>query len=104
MHVPSSLGGYPLVLRDKDTTNTRVGELLYDYNKNDLYYINRQDKMKKSIAKDIYDKIIASRLENTYVEITQSDGKSEKETPLLENRVMNHFYMNITKRDILEQD
>lgn len=89
MHIPNPLGGYPLVLRDSSEERCRKGELLYDYNNNDLYYVNKQSGEKNLLAKDIYNKIIATRLENSYIEIIDSSNLGE--------RTMNHWFMNITK-------
>ena len=102
MHVPNPLGGLPLILRDVNTTNPRRGELLFDYTNADLYYVNKETGKKTRLADSIYQKIIASKLENSRIEVAHSDSHESAEDPaILEvaDRRMNTWYMNITKRE-----
>ena len=104
MHVPNPLGGLPLILRDVNTPNPRRGELLFDYAKADLYYINKETGKKTRLADSIYQQLIAAKLENSKIEITHSDAVSAEEptTPEIANRKMNTWYMNITRREFNE--
>ena len=102
MHVPNPLGGLPLILRDVNTTNPRRGELLFDYTNADLYYINKETGKKTRLADSIYQKIIASKLENSKIEVAHSDSHESAEDPAIPevaDRRMNTWYMNITKRE-----
>ena len=102
MHVPNPLGGLPLILRDVNTTNPRMGELLFDYTNTDLYYINKETGKKTRLADSIYQKIIASKLENSRIEVAHSDSHESAEDPAISEvayRRMNTWYMNITKRE-----
>ena len=102
MHVPNPLGGLPLILRDANTTNPRRGELLFDYTNADLYYINKETGKKTRLADSIYQKIIASKLENSRIEVAHSDSHESAEDPAIPevaDRRMNTWYMNITKRE-----
>lgn len=100
MHVPNPLGGYPLILRPSDVPNPRNGELLMDYENNDLIYVNRETGNKSSIAMDIYNKIIASRLENSHIKICKNNTSSgeEEDIPNIEDRKMNTMYICIESR------
>lgn len=105
MHVPNPLGGIPLILRDADTKNPRNGELLLDYTNADLYYVDRKTGVKSKLAESIYQKIIDSKLENAHIEIVSSDSSGEEPTiPDVTDRVMNTWYMNITKRSEVEEE
>ena len=102
MHVPNPLGGLPLILRDVNTTNPRSGELLFDYTNADLYYVNKETGKKTRLADSIYQKIIASKLENSRIEVAHSDSPESAEDPTIPevaDRRMNTWYMNITKRE-----
>lgn len=107
MHVPNPLGGIPLILRDTNTKNPRDGELLLDYNNADLYYVNKRTGLKSKLADSIYKKIIASKLENSTIEIVHSDSPEvEVEDPIIPDvtdRAMNTWYMNIIKREEIEE-
>lgn len=101
MHVPNPLGGIPLVLRDYDVSNPHRGELLLDYTKDDLYYIDKNTGLRVNVAEDIYKRIIEARLENPKINITKASAEVEGDeeiAPDIENRPMNNFYMNIQKR------
>ena len=103
MHVPNPLGGLPLILRDVNTTNPRRGELLFDYTNADLYYVNKETGKKTRLADSIYQKIIASKLENSRIEVAHSDSPESAEDPTIPevaDRRMNTWYMNITKREV----
>lgn len=100
MHVPNPLGSYPLTLRNSNTSNPRRGELLFDYENYDIYYIDKNTGIKSNLAKDIYDKIIASKLENTHILLCQTDGEgTEDDLPYISDRKPNTFYYNIYKRE-----
>lgn len=100
MHIPNPLGSYPLTLRSIDASNPRKGELLFDYENYDIYYIDKTTGVMTNLAKDIYDKIIAAKLENTFIQITQTDDEGEEiELPPISERKVNTFYYNITSRD-----
>lgn len=99
MHVPNPLGGLPLVLRSSDISNPRDGELLMDYTKDYLYYVNKESGEKIGIADSIYKKLIAAKLENSYINVVQSDGMGEEpEKPAVEDRKMNNWYFDIKGR------
>ena len=103
MHIPNPLGSYPLTLRSINASNPRRGELLFDYEKYDIYYVNRDTGDITNLAKDIYDKIIASKLENTFIQLTQTDGEGEEiPLPEIKDRKPNIFYYNITSRNNVE--
>ena len=107
MHVPNPLGGLPLILRDVNTTNPRRGELLFDYTNTDLYYINKETGKKTRLADSIYQKIIASKLENSRIEVAHSDSHESAEDPAIPevaDRRMNTWYMNITKREARDDE
>lgn len=94
MHVPNPLGRYTLVLRDKDAKSPRNYELMFDYNSNDLYFI--KDNASQKMAKSIFDKIVRSKLENTFINIYTND-ETDPSTIIPEpvNRKINNWYMNI---------
>lgn len=103
MHVPNPLGGLPLVLRDSEVENPRKGELLLNYTTLDLITVNKKTGNKVRLADSIYQQIIATRLENSKIEITHTDtveGAEEKTLPDVSDRKMNTWYMNITKRTV----
>ena len=98
MQVPNPLGGYPLTLREDRITEGRLGELLFDYTENKIYYIDLHDGTHIDIAKSIYDKIIVARLENNKIFINkESDIVSSEEDiiPEPKDRPFNSWYMNI---------
>lgn len=66
MHLPT-LGSYPLTLRDFEVNNPRRGELLLDYTKHELYYINRDTGERVSVAQDIYQRILRAKMQNTNI-------------------------------------
>lgn len=66
MHLPE-LGSYPLTLRDYEVNNSRPGELLLDYTNFELYYINRNTGERISMAKDIYQRILRAKVQNTNI-------------------------------------
>ena len=101
MHVPNPLGSYTLTLRSSDISNPRNGELLFDYTNYDIYYIDKETGVKSNLAKDIYDKIIASKLANTYIQVCKSDDEgTEPDLPNINDRVPNTFYYTITSREV----
>ena len=66
MHIPE-LGSYPLILRNYDVSNPRDGELLLNYETDDLYYINRSDSKRVRVADDIYRRILEARVQNNKI-------------------------------------
>lgn len=101
MHIPNPLGSYPLSLREHDIANPRVGELMLNYENYDLYYNHPTDGL-VSISRMIYKRIIAAKLENTYIQITHSDDYPHAEEPVLPDiadRKVNTFYINIIDRE-----
>lgn len=87
MHFPENLGGYPLTLRKHDIENYRPGELLLDYETYTLYYVNKKTGIKKSMAKEIYDRIVATSLQNTKFVVS-----NENTVPPVNDRKPNMVY------------
>lgn len=77
MYVPSPLGSYPLVLRDYNIGTPRGGEFLLDYEKNDLYYIDRDTLTRKRLAEEIYQKILEAKIENAKFIVYNKDKLDE---------------------------
>jgi hypothetical protein len=73
MYVPSPLGSYPLVLRDFEVGTPRDGEFLLDYDKYDIYYIDRKDSTRKRLADEIYQRILEAKLENVKFKVYNKD-------------------------------
>lgn len=106
-HVPNPLGSYPMVLRDYQTDNPRLGELLLDYTKYDLYYVNRQTGNLVSVAQDIYNRILIARMQNTSFVIADADKQSpvppsNQIWPPISDRAYNTFYYVIRSRAVNE--
>lgn len=105
MHVPDPFGRFPMILRSSDAANPRNGELMMDYTKEYLYYIDRETGEKIGVADSIYKKIIASRLQNSRIFVTREDDQgTEPETPAVEDREMNEFYFSISNRSYFEHN
>ena len=68
-HLPEKFGTYPLVLRDFRVENLKLGEILMDYDKYELYYVKRDTGELVSVARDIFNYILALRTQNTFFEI-----------------------------------
>ena len=100
MHIPNPLGSYALILRDESVSNPRRGELLLDYENYDIYYINKDSAEKMNLAKIIYDKIIAAKLQNTHLQICKDPEISgeEPDLPEIVDRDPNTFYYTILSR------
>ena len=98
-HVPNPLGSFPLTLRDYKIKNPRKGELLLDYTLYDLYYINKHTGEMVSVAKDIYDRIMAAKLQNNTIVISDADkqdpipGRNEIWPPVNERKYNNFYYV-----------
>lgn len=98
-HVPNPLGSFPLTLRDYNIKNPRRGELLLDYTTYDLYYINKHTGQMVAVAKDIYDRIMAAKLQNTTINIKDADkqdpipGRNEIWPPVSERKYNNFYYI-----------
>lgn len=100
MHVPNPLGGVPLILRPSSVVNPLNGELLMDYENNDLLYVNKETGKISSIAENIYKSIILANLANSTIKICKESGSSgeEEELPDVSERDMNTWYFTITAR------
>ena len=100
MHVPNPLGGVPLILRPSSVVNPLNGELLMDYENNDLMYVNRETGKISSIAENIYKSIILANLANSTMNICKESGSSgeEEELPDVSEPDMNTWYFTITPR------
>lgn len=101
-HLPEELGSFPLILRDYDIINPRRGELLFNYDTNQLYFVRPSTGEVISVAQDIYNKIISSKIKNNKIIIYDADkdtsiGKDDI-VPPLEDREYNSFYYIVTGR------
>ncbi|MBR1987803.1 MAG: hypothetical protein IKA36_02060 [Clostridia bacterium] len=102
-HLPESLGRYPLVLRSFDVKDLKIGEILMDYNNYELHYVRRDTGELISVARDIFNYIMALRTQNTFVDVIDADTLDtpvSKETvyPAISDRRYNHMYFVIKKR------
>ena len=88
MHKPNPYGTYPLVLRNYNTAQPRPGELLFDYNNNDIYVCNRLTGKVIPLAKLIYETSKAAMLENTRI-VYSTESRIEKP----KDRSINTFYL-----------
>ena len=85
-----------MVLRDYDIATPRRGELLLDYNTYDLYYVKMDTGERIRLADEIYQRILAARVQNTFIDINDADkqdpvpGENEVWPPISE-RQYNHF-------------
>ena len=107
MHKSDPLGGIPLILRDSDTPNPRKGELLCDYENDDLVYVNKQSGEKKSITEDIIETIIDEKIGESTINITKNSDDIEGDEdiiPSIEDRKMNHWFFNILERSERPED
>lgn len=102
-HLPEKLGSFPLTFREYDVPDPKRGELLLNYDNNELYMVRKSDGQIISVARDIYNKILESRIQNNTVYIIDADkmspvpGKDELVPPISE-REYNGFYYIITGR------
>jgi hypothetical protein len=83
MHIPE-LGSYPLILRNYDVSNPRDGELLLNYETDDLYYINRSDSKRIRVADDIYRRILESKVQNNKIITYDYDYHKEDIDPVVD--------------------
>lgn len=103
-HLPEKFGTYPLVLRDFRVENLKLGEILMDYDKYELYYVKRDTGELVSVARDIFNYILALRTQNSFFEIIDADLQdppminTEDEYPPIKERKYNHFYYIIRRR------
>ena len=95
MHIPNPMGSFPLTLRDSNTSSPKPHELLLDYSDANLYFIDGFGE-KKLVAQEIYDRIVASSMQNTTVEIYDEENNPNL-VPLVSNRNPNHYYFIITE-------
>ena len=101
MHLPNPFGGYPLVLRSSDVENPRNGELLFNYNTDDLMYVDKKSGEINKVSDSIYHKLIEIRIENSDIDIVKANDDVfgyEPVIPDVELRRPNSWYMNIYKR------
>nr|DAM95887.1 MAG TPA: hypothetical protein [Caudoviricetes sp.] len=96
---------FPLILRDVNlVTDFQPGEILMDYNNNELYYMNPKTLECESLSREIYNKILAANAENTLILLYNRDKilpKPPKDEilPKLNDRIYNAFYLSINKRE-----
>ena len=65
---------FPLILRDVNlVTDFQPGEILMDYNNNELYYMNPKTLECESLSREIYNKILAANAENTLILLYNRD-------------------------------
>lgn len=83
MHIPE-LGSYPLTLRDYDVSNPRGGELLLNYETDDLYYINRKTGNRSRVADDIYRRILEAKVQNNKIITYDYDYHKEDIDPVVD--------------------
>lgn len=101
-HVPI-LGSFPLTLRDYNVMDPRRGELLINYANNELFFVKKEDGSIVSMARDIYDRIMASRVQNNEIVIYDVDkispppGKKDLVLPP-KDRKYNGMYLMVTSR------
>ena len=85
-----------MVLRDYDIATPRRGELLLDYTTYDLYYVKMDTGERIRLADEIYQRILAARVQNTFIDINDADkqdpvpGENDVWPPISE-RQYNHF-------------
>lgn len=102
-HRPSNMGSFPLILRDYKTLGPKRGELLLDYSNNELYFVKPSTGNVTSVARDIYDKILASRVQNNKIytyDVDKVTPAPDKNTivPPVKDRVYNGIYFLIIGR------
>lgn len=101
-HLPGEYGTFPLILRDYNITNPKRGELLFNYDTNQLYFVRPSTGEVISVAQDIYNKIISSKIRNNKMVIYDADkeGATGKDNivPPIKDREYNSFYYIITGR------
>jgi hypothetical protein len=84
-------------------SNPKRGELLLNYDNNELFFVRKSNGEIVSIARSIYDKIMSTRIKNNKVEVFSADtldprpGKYDIVPPLNE-RIYNAFYFIVTGR------
>lgn len=102
-HLPEKYGSFPLILRDYDILDPKKGELLFNYNSNELYFVKPQNGEVISMARDIYNKILAAKIKNTGAVIYDADklsplpGKDDI-VPPIKDRNYNSIYNIILSR------
>lgn len=93
-HKPPELGTFPAILRDYDDPKSVPKELLMNYSDNGLYLKTPEGEV-ISIAKDIYDKIIDSKIQNSAIHVT--DNPDLEVLPPISQRQYNHWYYSVKK-------
>lgn len=103
-HVPNPLGSFPMVLRDVNKIqNPRRGELLLDYSNYELWYCKYNTGQVVSMSRDIYDRILAARLQNNDIVIADADKQTpvpgeDEVWPPSSSRKINAFYYIVRSR------
>ena len=101
-HLPG-LGSFPLILRDYMVPDPRKGELLLNYENNELYFVRKSTGEVISIARNIYDKILATKIKNNRIVVYDADklnpqpGRDEI-VPAVKDREYNAFYFIVAGR------
>lgn len=104
-HKPKQLGSFPLVLRDYKVPNPIRGELLMDYNNNEMYFVKKSTGNVTSVARDIYDKIMASKIQNNkihtfdYDKVTPHPDKNDIVPPVRDRQYNGIYFLIIGRRD-----
>jgi len=102
-HKPNPYGSFPLTLRDYLVADPRRGELLLNYDTNELYFCKGSTGDVVSVARDIYDKILAAKIKNNNIIIYDWDLISplpdkDKVIPPTKERMYNSIYYIVTNR------
>lgn len=103
-HKPEEFGRFPLIARRRDTQKPIRAELLLDYENLQLYFCNKKTGTVDTVAKDIFNKIVETRVTNSSVQTVDADKMDppmikETDIPLsINRRVNNRFYYIIKKR------
>lgn len=98
-----SYGSFPLTLRDYLVKSPRKGELLLNYQNNELYFVRISTGEVVSVAKTIYNKILSSKIKNSKLIVFDADklvpqpGKDEIVPPKIA-RDYNAMYLVIKGR------
>lgn len=105
-HVPNPLGSFPMVLRDVDKVkNPRRGELLLNYSDYELWYCKYNTGQVISMSRDIYERILISKLQNNQIIIADADKQTpvpgeDESWPAISGRTINAFYYVVRSRTV----
>lgn len=107
-HKPKPYGTFPLILRDFRVSNPQRGELLFDYDNNQLYFCKFTTGELMSAAREIYEQILSYKVKNTKIipydfdkEVPEDADKEEIKqiiAPPIKDREYNGFYFLIVRR------